>query len=139
MPYGTKLTIKLNAKGTSSSVHSHSHGLNFNMIFTFFVFFFFFSSFLVADLQKLINYLRVHSHAHCYGSSMSPPVAQQIISSMRIIMGLDGTDEGKRRTNQLARNTVYFRRRLAQMGVITIGHENSPVVPMMVYLFSKIA
>ena len=27
---------------------------------------------------------------------MSPPVAQQIISSMRIIMGEDGTDEGKR-------------------------------------------
>ena len=25
---------------------------------------------------------------------MSPPVAQQIISSMRIIMGEDGTDEG---------------------------------------------
>ena len=25
---------------------------------------------------------------------MSPPVAQQIITSMRIIMGLDGTDEG---------------------------------------------
>jgi hypothetical protein len=25
---------------------------------------------------------------------MSPPVAQQIISSMKIIMGEDGTDEG---------------------------------------------
>jgi len=25
---------------------------------------------------------------------MSPPIAQQIISSMRIIMGEDGTDEG---------------------------------------------
>lgn len=58
---------------------------------------------------------------------------------MRIIMGLDGTDEGKRRTEQLARNTIYFRRRLEQMGVIIIGHDNSPVVPMMVYLFSKIA
>lgn len=90
-------------------------------------------------LQKLINYLRVHSHAHCYASSMSPPVAQQIISSMRIIMGLDGTGEGKRRTQQLAKNTVYFRRRLAQMGVITTGHENSPVVPLMVYRFSAIA
>lgn len=57
---------------------------------------------------------------------------------MRIIMGLDGTNEGKRRTDQLARNTIYFRRRLAQMGVIAIGHQNSPVVPMMVYLFSKL-
>lgn len=66
---------------------------------------------------------------------MSPPVTQQIISSMRIMMGL----EGKRRIEQLARNTIYFRRRLEQMGVIIIGHDNSPVVPMMVYLFSKIA
>jgi hypothetical protein len=26
---------------------------------------------------------------------MPPPVAQQVISSMKIIMGLDGTNEGK--------------------------------------------
>ena len=69
---------------------------------------------------------------------MSPPVTQQILSSMKIIMGLDGTNEGETRTEQLARNTRYFRRRLAQIGVITFGHEDSPVVPMLVYLFSKI-
>lgn len=69
---------------------------------------------------------------------MSPPVAQQIISSMRIIMGLELGDEGKRRTDQLARNTRYFRRRLSQMGVIVFGHAESPVVPMMVYMFSNI-
>lgn len=69
---------------------------------------------------------------------MSPPVVQQVLSSMKIIMGLDGTKEGKRRTDQLARNTRYFRRRLAQMGVITYGHADSPVVPLMVYWFSKI-
>lgn len=88
--------------------------------------------------QKLINFLRVNSHAHCYASSMSPPVTQQIITSMKIIMGLDGTKEGRNRIEQLARNTRYFRKRLAQIGVITYGHEDSPVVPMLVYLFSKI-
>lgn len=85
-----------------------------------------------------MNFLRTNSHAHCYAGSMSPPVAQQIISSMKIIMGSEGNGEGKRRTDQLARNTRYFRRRLAQMGVITFGHVDSPVVPLMVYLFSKI-
>lgn len=70
---------------------------------------------------------------------MSPPIAKQILTSMKIIMGLDGTSEGKRRIQQLARNTHYFRRRLAQIGVITYGHEDSPVVPMLVYLFSKIS
>ncbi|XP_026475978.1 serine palmitoyltransferase 2-like [Ctenocephalides felis] len=92
----------------------------------------------IAGSKKLINYLRVHSHAQCYAATMSPPVAQQIISVMEIIMGLDGTDEGQRRINRLARNTRYFRRRLAQIGVITYGHEDSPVIPILVYLFSKI-
>lgn len=86
----------------------------------------------------MINFLRVNSHAHCYASAMSPPVAQQILTSMKIIMGLDGTNEGSKRIDQLARNTRYFRKRLAQIGVITYGHEDSPVVPMLVYLFSKI-
>lgn len=90
-------------------------------------------------LQSLINFLRVNSHGHCYAGSMSPPAIEQVLSSMKIIMGLDGTTEGQRRTDQLARNTRYFRRRLAQMGVITYGHAESPVIPLMVYWFSKIA
>ncbi|XP_017473036.1 PREDICTED: serine palmitoyltransferase 2-like [Rhagoletis zephyria] len=92
----------------------------------------------LAGSKQLIDFLRTNSHAHCYASSMSPPIAQQIYTSMSIIMGQDGTDTGRRKINQLARNTRYFRRRLAQMGVITYGHEDSPVVPMLVYLFSKI-
>lgn len=92
----------------------------------------------IAGSKNLINFLRVNSHAPFYASSMSPAVAQQIITSMQIMMGLDGTKDGKQRIDQLARNTRYFRRRLAQIGVITYGHEDSPVVPMLVYLFSKI-
>jgi len=68
---------------------------------------------------------------------MSPPVTQQIITSMRILAGEDGND-GSKRIKQLARNTKYFRRRLNQIGVITFGNEDSAVVPMLVYLFSKI-
>lgn len=92
----------------------------------------------IAGSKSLINYLRVNSHAPHYASSMSPAVAQQILTSMKIIMGLDGSCEGKKRIDQLARNTRYFRRRLAQIGVITYGHEDSPVVPMLAYVFSKI-
>lgn len=92
----------------------------------------------ISGKKSLINFLRVNSHAHCYASAMSPAVTQQILTSMKIMMGLDGTTEGKRRIDQLARNTRYFRRRLAQIGVITYGHEDSPVVPMLVYLYSKI-
>ena len=82
--------------------------------------------------------MRIYSHAHTYAIAMSPPIAQQIITSMKIIAGEDGTDAGRNRTKQLARNTRYFRRRLNQIGVIIYGNEDSPVVPMLVYLFSKI-
>lgn len=92
----------------------------------------------IAGSKKLISFLKANSHAHNYAFSMCPAVTQQILTSMKIMMGLDGTDEGKKRIDQLARNTRYFRKRLAQIGVITYGHENSPVVPMIVYLFSKI-
>ncbi|KAH8265048.1 hypothetical protein KR038_005323 [Drosophila bunnanda] len=92
----------------------------------------------LAGSKKLIDFLRTNSHAHCYASSISPPIAQQIMTSMKTIMGEDGTEIGRRKIMQLARNTRYFRRRLAQLGVITYGHEDSPVVPMLVYLFSKI-
>ncbi len=86
----------------------------------------------------MIDFLRANSHAHCYASSMTPPVAQQILTAMKIIMGLDGTDEGQQRINQLARNTRYFRRKFSQLGVIVYGHEDSMVVPMIVYFYSKL-
>ncbi|XP_053996435.1 serine palmitoyltransferase 2 [Hylaeus anthracinus] len=92
----------------------------------------------IAGTKTLINHLRIYGHAHSYAVAMSPPIAQQIITSMRIIAGEDGTDDGRKRTKQLARNTRYFRRRLNQIGVIIYGNEDSPVVPMLVYLFSKI-
>ncbi|RLU16159.1 hypothetical protein DMN91_011919 [Ooceraea biroi] len=92
----------------------------------------------IAGTKTLINHIRIYGHAHTYALSMSPPVTQQIITAMRTIMGEDGTDVGKKRIEQLARNTRYFRRRLNQIGVIIYGNEDSPVVPMLVYLFSKI-
>lgn len=92
----------------------------------------------LAGSKRLIDHIRAESHAECYASSMSSPVAQQIITSMRIIMGEDGSNDGLRRIKQLADNTRYFRKRLHQIGVIIYGSEDSPVIPLLVYLFSKI-
>ncbi|XP_050737145.1 serine palmitoyltransferase 2-like isoform X3 [Eriocheir sinensis] len=92
----------------------------------------------IAGSKDLINHLRVYSHAQSYAASMPPPVAQQIITSMSIIMGKDGTGEGRRRIQQLARNVKYFRQRLRQMGFIVYGHDDSPVVPLLLYLIPKI-
>lgn len=83
--------------------------------------------------------MRKYSYAHKYAFAMSPPVAAQIISVLKILMGRDGTNVGRERIDQLARNTKYFRRRLAQIGVITFGNADSPVVPILVYWYSKTA
>ena len=48
------------------------------------------------SLKDLVDYLRTHSHSAAYATSMSPPVAEQIIRVMKLIMGLDGTTKGKR-------------------------------------------
>lgn len=92
----------------------------------------------IAGSKTMVDFLRVHSQSHCYASAMSPPVARQILSAMKVLMGHDGTTVGQTKVDTLARNTRYFRKRLNQIGVITFGHQDSPVVPMMVYLFSKI-
>lgn len=45
---------------------------------------------------------------------------------------------GKECIQQLAENTRYFRRRLKEMGFIIYGNEDSPVVPLMLYMPAKI-
>uniref|UniRef100_A0A8D8T8X2 serine C-palmitoyltransferase n=1 Tax=Cacopsylla melanoneura TaxID=428564 RepID=A0A8D8T8X2_9HEMI len=92
----------------------------------------------IAGSKKTIDFIRAHSHVSSYASSMSPPVATQIITSMRIIMGLENGNEGVRRITVLAHNTRYFRRKLTRLGLIIYGHRDSPVVPMLVFFFSKV-
>ena len=90
----------------------------------------------IAGSKQLTNYLRVHSQAKCYSSSISPPVANQIIASMECIINKEFG--GIERIQQLARNAQYFRKRLKQMGFIIYGDNDSPVVPMMLFMPAKI-
>ncbi|XP_046877129.1 serine palmitoyltransferase 2b [Hypomesus transpacificus] len=92
----------------------------------------------IGGKRELISFLRSHSHSAVYASSTSPPVAQQIITSMRIIMGEDGTSLGAERLKQLSENTNYFRRKLREDGFIIYGNDDSPVVPLMLYMPAKI-
>ncbi len=83
----------------------------------------------IAGSKNLIAHLRIKSHASLYSPSISPPVARQVIMSMREIMA----GPGLRRVQQLARNSRYFRRRLEQLGCVVYGHNDSPVVPMLTF------
>uniref|UniRef100_A0A8C6VYW0 Serine palmitoyltransferase long chain base subunit 2 n=3 Tax=Nothobranchius TaxID=28779 RepID=A0A8C6VYW0_NOTFU len=92
----------------------------------------------IAGRKELIDFLRSNSHSAVYATSMSPPVVEQIITSMKCIMGEDGTTIGSDRVRQLEENTVYFRKKLREMGFIIYGNNDSPVVPMMLYMPAKI-
>ena len=49
-------------------------------------------------------------------------------------LGAGGLD----RVRQLSRNSKYFRQKLQQMGFIVFGHNDSPVIPLMLYMPAKI-
>lgn len=92
----------------------------------------------IAGSKSLINHIRANSHANCYASAMSPAIAQQTLTSLRIIMGKNNEVEGLNRIKQLAWNSHYFRERLVEMGFIVYGNNDSPVVPIMLYMPAKI-
>uniref|UniRef100_A0A673K008 serine C-palmitoyltransferase n=1 Tax=Sinocyclocheilus rhinocerous TaxID=307959 RepID=A0A673K008_9TELE len=80
----------------------------------------------------------IHSHSAVYATAMSPPVVEQIIRAIKCIMGVDGTTEGQRRVRQLSENMRYFRSRLKEMGFIIYGNQDSPVIPLLLYLPGKV-
>jgi len=86
----------------------------------------------IAGPKELIEYLRLHSFGSIYDTSMSIPAAQQVITSMKIIMGEDGTNEGKRRIKAVRENSNYFRKRLTEEGFVVIGDEDSPIIPVII-------
>ncbi|XP_020777068.1 serine palmitoyltransferase 3 [Boleophthalmus pectinirostris] len=92
----------------------------------------------IAGKKELVDYLRRHSHSAVYATAMSPPVTEQVIRAMKCIMGKDGGNEGMRRVRQLAENTRYFRARLKEMGFIIYGNDDSPVVPILLYMPGKV-
>ena len=91
----------------------------------------------LAGNRELISFVRHHSHANTYATSMSPPVCAQIHKTLEVIMGLDGSQEGQRRIKQLAENSRYFRNKLKRMGFIVYGNPSSPVVPTLIFLPAK--
>ncbi|KAL6073136.1 Serine palmitoyltransferase 2 [Balamuthia mandrillaris] len=93
----------------------------------------------IAGDRDLIEYLRQTSLASVYDTAMSPGCVRMILSAFDVITGADGTDDGQKRVQALADNSIYFRNRLKEMGFRVIGDGASPVIPLMLYHPSKIA
>ncbi|WCJ36329.1 Long chain base biosynthesis protein 2a [Euphorbia peplus] len=92
----------------------------------------------IAGSKELIQYLKYSCPAHLYATSISPPAAQQIISSIKVILGEDGSSRGAQKLARIRENSNFFRSELQKMGFEVLGDNDSPVMPIMLYNPAKI-
>nr|XP_039254792.1 serine palmitoyltransferase 2-like [Styela clava] len=89
----------------------------------------------IGGRRDLVEHLRKHSHSTSYATSMAPAVVQQILTCMKLI---DDPNDGHKRIKKLAENSRLFRQGLKKAGFIVYGNDDSPVVPMMIYMPGKL-
>lgn len=92
----------------------------------------------IAASKELIQHLKHTCPAHLYATSMSPPAAQQVISSIMVILGEDGSNRGAQKLARIRENSNFFRSELKKMGFEVLGDNDSPVMPIMLYNPAKI-
>ncbi|PYH97220.1 serine palmitoyltransferase [Aspergillus ellipticus CBS 707.79] len=90
--------------------------------------------YIAAD-KAIIDKLRCTNAGQIYGEVPSLPVLAQIYSSLRLIADEDPLHpgEGRERMQRLAFNSRYLRLGLKRLGFIVYGHDDSPIVPLMLY------
>lgn len=87
----------------------------------------------VAADKATIDKLRLINAGTIYAESPTPYVLAQISSALRIITGELVPGQGMERVERLAFNSRYLRLGLKRLGFIVYGHDDSPVIPMLVY------
>ncbi|ODV97036.1 hypothetical protein PACTADRAFT_48812 [Pachysolen tannophilus NRRL Y-2460] len=88
----------------------------------------------VAANKDIIARLRIDISTNTHGESVAPPVLQQIITSLKIIDGQLNGNEGKERLQRIAFNSRYLRLGLKRLGFIIYGADDSPVIPLLLYI-----
>ncbi|CAI5757511.1 unnamed protein product [Candida verbasci] len=91
----------------------------------------------IAGSQELIDKLRLDYITQGYSESVPPPVLGQMISSLSVINGDLNPGEGKERLQRIAFNSRYLRLGLKRLGFIVYGADDSPVIPLLIYLPGK--
>ncbi|KAF9736758.1 serine palmitoyltransferase component [Paraphaeosphaeria minitans] len=87
----------------------------------------------LAASKEIIDKLRTQNAAMMFAESPGPPVLVQIASSLRIISGELVPGQGQERLQRLAFNSRYLRLGLKRLGYIVYGHDDSPIIPLMLY------
>jgi serine palmitoyltransferase len=92
----------------------------------------------IASTKAIIDKIRVLNAGTLYGESPAPAVMAQISSSLRIIAGDLVPGQGEERLQRLAFNSRYLRLGLKRLGFIIYGHDDSPIIPLLLYHPAKI-
>jgi serine palmitoyltransferase len=87
----------------------------------------------VAAEKHIIDKLRSTNAATIYGESPTPPVLMQILSALKIISGDLVPGQGEERLQRIAFNSRYLRLGLKRLGYIVYGHDDSPIIPVVLY------
>lgn len=87
----------------------------------------------VAGDKAIVDKLRVTNAGVILGESPAPGVVTQMIAALRLITGELNTGEGEERLQRLAFNSRYLRLGLKRLGFIVSGHDDSPIIPVMLY------
>ena len=92
----------------------------------------------IAAEQHIIDKLRFTNSSSQLGESPSPCVLMQILASLKMITGELCPGQGEERLRRIAFNSRYLRLGLKRLGMIVYGHDDSPIIPIMLYHPAKI-
>lgn len=87
----------------------------------------------VAADKHIIDKLRITNAGTIYGESPAPFVLTQIATALRLINGEIFPGQGEERLQRLAFNSRYLRLGLKRLGFIIYGHDDSPIIPLLLY------
>lgn len=87
----------------------------------------------VAGDKAMIDKLRATNSGVIYGEAPTPPILAQISTSLRIISGELVPGQGEERLQRLAFNSRYLRLGLKRLGFIVYGHDDSPIIPLLLF------
>jgi serine palmitoyltransferase len=88
--------------------------------------------YIAAD-KHIIEKLRCTNVSAQLGESPSPCVLMQILASLKLITGELCPGQGEERLQRIAFNSRYLRLGLKRLGYIVYGHDDSPIIPVMLY------
>ncbi|KAJ5247600.1 Pyridoxal phosphate-dependent transferase major region subdomain 2 [Penicillium chermesinum] len=88
--------------------------------------------YIAAD-KVMIDKLRATNPGVFFAEAPAPPVLTQISSALRIIKGDLVPGQGEERLQRLAFNSRYLRLGLKRLGFIVYGHDDSPIIPILLF------